>query len=81
MQAIETKYLGPSNVRGSRVKATCEAKTIILDWEDRLNPEENHLSAAGTLAARLGWGRATHGKLISGQLKSGNYAHVFAGRV
>jgi hypothetical protein len=55
MQAITTKYLGPTNVRGSRVKATCHAKSIILTWDDALNASDNHTKAAQTLAEQMGW--------------------------
>jgi hypothetical protein len=55
MQAIQTKYLGPGNVRGSRVKASCQAKSRIYEWDDALNSDENHLAAAKSLAKELGW--------------------------
>lgn len=54
-QAITTKYLGPSNVRGSRVKASCQAGSLTLDWTHSLNGNENHMAAAQALANRLGW--------------------------
>jgi hypothetical protein len=31
MQAIQTRYFGPGNVRGSRIKAWCAAKTIYVN--------------------------------------------------
>jgi hypothetical protein len=55
MQAITTKYIGPSNVRGSRVKAQCQAGSITLEWDDSLNSERNHETAAKALAAKLDW--------------------------
>src|SRR4051812_45021830 len=39
MQAIQTRYLGPSNVRGSRVKAFAAAGSITLSWDHRLMPK------------------------------------------
>lgn len=64
MQAIVTKYISPSNVKGSRVKAACQAKSIILNWDDALNADQNHCVAAKALATKLGWfGHWVGGKL------------------
>jgi hypothetical protein len=55
MQAIMTKYLGPTNVRGARIKASCQAKSIILSWDHSLNDSDNHTAAAKALATKMGW--------------------------
>lgn len=55
MQAIVTKYLGPTNYRGARVKATCEAGTMTIPWDDALDVEGNHDKAATCLAWKFGW--------------------------
>jgi hypothetical protein len=55
MQAIETRFYGPTNHRGARVKATCEAGTITVPWDDGLGVDENHDAAALALLRRLGW--------------------------
>ncbi len=60
-QAITTKYLGPSNVRGSRVKATAAAGSVTLHWDHSLNPEANHREAAAALAIKYGWDGRWHG--------------------
>ena len=54
-QAIITKYFGPTNTRGSRVKATCEAGSITVAWDYALGIEDNHKAAARALISRLGW--------------------------
>lgn len=54
-QAIETKYLGPTNHRGARVKASCQAHSITLPWDHALGAEDNHKAAARTLIMQLGW--------------------------
>jgi hypothetical protein len=36
-QAIQTKWLGPTNFRGSRVKAFCEAGSLTMGWEHGLH--------------------------------------------
>ena len=77
MQAIITKYQGPTYTKGSRVKATCDAGSITLQWDHALNTQENHEVAAAALRVKLGWGTETHGELISGQLPTGAFCHVF----
>lgn len=72
MQAIQTKYLGPTNYKGSRVKATCAAKTITMEWNHEINSEENHRSAAYMLTSVLRWQVI----LASGHLKDGSFVHV-----
>jgi hypothetical protein len=67
MQAIYTRYLGPSDTRGTRVKAFADAGSITLSWDHRLNPEGNHKAAAEALANKLGW----HGKWFGGSIPNG----------
>ena len=76
LQAIETRYLSPTNVRGARVKATAGAGSVTLGWDHALNPDENHAAAARALCARFDW----KGTLATGQLATGHRAHVFTGR-
>jgi hypothetical protein len=73
MQAIETKYLPVTNTRPSRIKASCDASSIIVAWDYSLDIEENHINAASKLCKKLEWNKT----IISGCLPSGNYAHVF----
>lgn len=54
-QAIVTKYLGPTNLRASRVKATAQAGSITVYWDDALNESANHAAVARALAVKLGW--------------------------
>jgi hypothetical protein len=54
-QAITTKYIGPTNTKGSRVKASCQAGSLTLEWNDAYNSDVNHSNAARALANRLGW--------------------------
>ncbi len=66
-QAIETRYLGPTNHRGARVKATAQAGSVTIAWDDALDTDENHDAAARKLASKLDWA----GKWIGGGLPSG----------
>lgn len=54
-QAIETKYLGPSNHRGARVVAKAYAGRVAIPWSYELDTDENHLKAATALANKYGW--------------------------
>lgn len=77
MQAIITKYHGPTDRRGSRVSATAAAGRVYLAWDDALNSEANHAAAAVALAEKMGWLGAGYGRLVSGGLPDGSFAHVF----
>lgn len=55
LQAITTRYIGPSNTRGSRVKAQAAAGSITLHWDSALNSEDNHAKAAEALARKFEW--------------------------
>jgi len=57
MQAIRTRYHGPTNTKGSRLSAQCEAGRIYVPYDHTLGLSENHEAAARTFAARLGWNR------------------------
>jgi len=79
MQAITTKYLGPTNFRGSRVVAKAQAGRITIDWDHALDPEDNHIAAAQALAVKLGWteDRALEGPWVGGEVAGGEgYAFV-----
>ena len=72
-QAIQTKFLAPTNVRGSRVKATAEAGSVTLSWDHALNSEQNHTVAAEALARKYGWAGEWIGGAIPG---TSGYAFV-----
>ena len=55
MQAIVTKYLGPTDHRGSRVKATAQVGSLTLSWDYALNSDGNHRAAALALANKYNW--------------------------
>lgn len=72
MQAIITKYLGPTNTKGSRIKASCAAGSVTIDYPDELSGIDCHAKAAYALLAKMHWGY----KLVGGQLPSQEYAFV-----
>lgn len=63
-QAIVTKYIGPTNFRGARVKAKAFAGTVTISWDDALGIDDNHTLAATTLANKFGW--LTNGASLAG---------------
>ena len=74
-KAIETRYLGPTNFRGSRCKASDGDNSIIVEWSSDLDSIDNHHAAALKLCAKLGW----KGNLCAGGTKKG-YVFVFTER-
>jgi hypothetical protein len=52
---IITKYLGPTNHRGARVKARCASTSIIVPWDYSLDVRDNHIVAFRILAKKLHW--------------------------
>lgn len=66
-QAIETRYLGPTNTRGSRISVRAQVGRKIYSWKHNLNVQQNHLFAAQQFAKEHGWlCRGT--KLVGGEL-------------
>lgn len=68
-QAILTKHIGPTNTKGSRVKASADAGSITASWDYALNIRENHQNAALALAKKLGWDKIN--EYIGGSYKNG----------
>jgi hypothetical protein len=73
-QAITTKYIGPTNNRGSRVKAVAAGGCVTLGWDDSLNPNANHRAGASALASKLGW----HGHWVAGGHHDGSVIWIDA---
>lgn len=54
-QAIKTKYHGPTNFSGARIKATCDAFSKFFPWEYEFSVEMNHRRGAQLLMSEMGW--------------------------
>jgi hypothetical protein len=76
-QAIETKWQGPTNTKGSRIVARCDARRLVVSWDHSLNVVENHRAAAEKLAASLGW-QNDDTRMVGGGLGGNGYVWVFA---
>lgn len=77
MQAIQTKFLGPTNTKGSRVKATCWLTSVTVSWDHSLNVEENHHAAIEALICKLNndrggmmWEVVATGESVNGKGKT-----------
>ena len=55
MQAIVTKYLPPTNTQGSRIKAWCDAGSVIIGYPHAQGLTEAHAEAVRTLLSKLNW--------------------------
>lgn len=60
MEIIKTKYLPATNHRGERVKATTDnvgdkQASIIIDWDNTMTSQKNHINAARLLKRHLEW--------------------------
>lgn len=71
-QAIQVKYLAPTNYRGSRYKATAAAGSVTVPADDAKNVEGNVITAAQALCDKFGWYR----DMVYGQLADGSYVFV-----
>ena len=88
MRAIITHYIAPTNLKPSRIKASCARGKIIVSYDHEFDQEVAHVRAASALVARFvtedftKYG-TTHDKnpwnrpRVVGQLPSGDFAHVF----
>lgn len=67
MQAIVTKYHGPTDHRGSRVTARAQAGRVTVHWDHALDSQANHDAAALALCRKFDW----RGTLAEGALPDG----------
>lgn len=72
-QAIETRYLGATNTKGGRIKATAWAGSVIVPYDHALDVQDNHRAAQLALRHKLGW----QGKFAQGgNVKGDGYVFV-----
>ncbi len=77
MQAIRTKFAGPTNTRGSRIIATSHYGRTVCAYDYALSAGENHAAAA---AAHVSARMSPRGPftVTSGEFAAGEHAHVVA---
>jgi hypothetical protein len=74
MQTITTKYLGATNHRGSRIKATTSSgisKTV--SYDDELNAIPNHKRAVHKLNEQLNWS----GEMVQGSPNDSGDSYIW----
>ena len=79
MQAIHTKYIPASNVKGSRIKATSDnGRSVIVSRNDALNGHLVHFEAVKALVAKhkLDWN--IDNMCYGGSSDGKGYTFVFA---
>lgn len=68
-KTIQTRYLGPTNSRGARVKAfDLFGNKTIVPWDYELDIVSCHFNAAAALAAKMGW---EYSRMEVGYIKDG----------
>lgn len=74
LQAIQTRYFGPGNVKDSRIKAiSASGLSVTLPYKHAWDADQNHKAAAEVLRVKLGW----NGAMVGGSLPCGDRAWVF----
>ena len=74
MKAIRTTYLGPTDTKPSRIKASTGEQSIIVSYSHELTSDGEHGRAARMLADKYAW----KGDLIGGGFPDGSMVWVFA---
>jgi hypothetical protein len=73
MKAIETRYVGPTNTKGSRIIASdSDGNRVSISYPHELSGEACHRAAADRLCEKMGW----TGRRAGGATKRG-YVFVF----
>lgn len=76
LQAIHTHWLGPTNLRGARIKAVCESRSLTVPYDHSVIGDVNHETAARTLWELMEWNQPGF-RLVGGCLPgNGGYAWV-----
>lgn len=86
MQAIITKFYGPTNCRGARIKASCDRGSLFFSYPYEMSGDKCHIAAVDALIAKFikedaekygthvnPWSKPR----VCGQIPSGEYVHVF----
>lgn len=72
-QAIIIKFLGATNTKGTRIKASAESSSVTVPLDYSAGQEQRIRQAVDALLNKLEWS----GEYIIGGLPSGDYVAVF----
>jgi hypothetical protein len=70
MKSISVKYIGPSNIKGARLKADDgDGNSVTIGYPHHLSRsnDEHHFAAVQALCQKMAW----HGELAHGGTKEG----------
>jgi len=73
MLAITSKYHGPTDTRGSTVRATAMGKSATVPYDSALDNEANHRAAVVALCDKFGW---EADRFFGGAMDDGRWAWV-----
>ena len=77
LRSIITRYLGPTDCRGTRIVADAgKGARLTMPYDHALNTNENHAEAAKALCLKMGWDKVQ--AIYSGGHESGVYVHVLS---
>jgi hypothetical protein len=72
---ITTRYIGPTNHKPGRIRATSgSGKSAAYSWDHSIGIFENHAAAAKALAGKLG---ITGRRIVGGGMAGSGYAFAF----
>lgn len=75
MQAIRTRYLGPTNHRGARIVARAAAGRKVYAWDYSMSTADNHKAAACDFCRDVFEGYPVE-PFAGGTLHDGSWVHV-----
>lgn len=79
-QTIQTKWISPTNFKGTRISAkSASGIKIVRGYDYSLNISDNHAKVAQELQEKLNWTGKNYGNLIGGQNVDGSYTWVLDG--
>lgn len=78
-QAIITKFLGPTNTKGARIKASCAGGSLTIPYPHELNTDDAHMFAALQLSDKLEWS-AHVSEWIAGSVHTHKSGYVYVAR-
>lgn len=73
--SVVTKFLGPTDHRGSRVRAVGIFGAVTIPWDHALDSLDNHYAAVRALLAKCGV--TPHGNLTPSESPVRGHSYVF----
>jgi len=75
--AIQTKFISPTNTKGSRISAKAEGgRSVIIPSDNAMSPEQNHLAAARAFIKKYDYGAGQQFTLVNGGSADKGYVFI-----